>query len=257
MTLHLTLITGSSRGMGAAMALQRLREGHQVVGIARQASRELEAAAAAQGAPGQPAPLLQWRCDLAEPAAATQQLADWLAAQDPAHFASATLINNAGVIASLKPLAALDAAEISRGLRVGLEAVMLLTGAFLHATRDWPVPRKVLNISSGLGRRPQAGSAPYCASKAGMDLFSRCVALEEAARPHGARIVSLAPGVIDTGMQVQLRAADPAQFPEHEMFVKLQAEGRLSSPADAAARVLAYLDRPSFGEQPQADVRDA
>lgn len=248
---HLSIITGASRGMGAAMALQRLREGHSVVGMSRRASDQLEAVAASANAS-----LLQWHCDLAEPAAAAQQLADWLVTQGGSKYASVTLINNAGVITSLKPLSELDAAEISRSLRVGLEAVMLLTGAFLHATRYWQVPRKVLNISSGLGRRPQAGSAPYCASKAGMDLFSRCVAMEEAALPNGARIVSLAPGVIDTDMQVQLRAADPASFPDHEMFVKLHASGQLASPTEAAARVLAYLDRPGFGEQPQADVRD-
>jgi len=97
----------------------------------------------------------------------------------------------------------------------------------------------------------------YCASKAGMDHFSRCVALEEADLPNGARIVSLAPGVIDTDMQSDLRAGDQSQFPERENFVKLKATGALSSPDEAAARVLAYLKRPDFGQQPVADSRDA
>ncbi|HSI58153.1 MAG TPA: SDR family NAD(P)-dependent oxidoreductase [Ideonella sp.] len=248
---HLTILTGASRGMGAAMALQRLREGHHLVGISRQASAELEDAAVAAGAS-----LLQWRSDLAEPASATGQLLAWLASQNPGRYSSATLINNAATLPPLRPLAEIDATEVSRSLRVGLEAAMLLTGAFLRGTRAWAVPRKVLNISSGLGRRPQAGSAAYCAAKAGMDLFSRAVALEEASQPNGARIVSLAPGVIDTDMQTQLRAADPHSFPEHEVFVKLQANGQLSTPAEAAAKVLAYLDRPGFGDKPQADVRD-
>ena len=117
--------------------------------------------------------------------------------------------------------------------------------------------RQVLLISSGLGRRAMAGSASYCAAKAGLDHLARVVALEESGLPHGARIVSLAPGVIDTDMQVQLRSADPALFPERERFVGLQTAGQLDSPAQAAAKVLRYLDRADFGANPVADVRDA
>ena len=68
----------------------------------------------------------------------------------------------------------------------------------------WPLPRKLLLVSSGLGRRAMAGSASYCAAKAGLDHLARAVALEQAALPQGARIVSLAPGVIDTDMQLSL-----------------------------------------------------
>jgi NAD(P)-dependent dehydrogenase (short-subunit alcohol dehydrogenase family) len=115
----------------------------------------------------------------------------------------------------------------------------------------------VLNISSGLGRRAMASQAAYCAAKAGMDHFSRCLALDEAAKPNGVRVCSLAPGVIDTDMQVQLRGADAAAFPERNNFAALKQQGLLASPADAAARVLAWLARPDFGANPVADVRDA
>ena len=101
-----------------------------------------------------------------------------------------------------------------------------------------------------------AAQAPYCAAKAGMDHFTRCSALDEAQHPHGARLVSLAPGVIDTDMQSQLRAGDPAAFPDLERFVELKRQGQLTSPAEAASRVLAWLERPDFGTQPVADVRD-
>ena len=246
----LTVLTGSSRGMGEAMAHQCLQAGHQVLGLARQASAVLTDAAK----PGQ---LTQWQVDLVQAEPVALRLAQWLSQQAPGQFSTVQLINNAGVIATLAPLSQVPHSETVRALRVGLEAAMLLTGSFLAATAQWQSQRKVLNISSGLGRRAMAGSASYCAAKAGMDHFSRAVALEEAAKPNGARIVSLAPGVIATDMQVQLRSADPAQFPDRSAFEQLQANGQLATPEGAARKVLAYLSRPDFGSQPVVDVRDA
>ena len=132
---------------------------------------------------------------------------------------------------------------------------MLLSAAFLAATRGWTVPRRVLNISSGLGRRPMASQAAYCTAKAGMDMFTRCAALDEARRPDGARLCSLAPGVIDTDMQAHLRSANAGDFPDRGRFDALQAQRQLTSPEAAARQVLAYLARPDFGDEPVADVR--
>ena len=242
----LTLITGASRGLGRAVAEQLLARQHQVVSISRQAPQGLSS------------PRLQhWTADLADAAAVADRLQHWLVEQGPDAFAELNLINNAGVISELAPLGEVTAPDLARALRVGLEAPTLLCAAFLRATRDWTVPRKLVLVSSGLGRRAMAGSASYCAAKAGLDHLARAVALEEAARPNGARIVSLAPGVIDTDMQVQLRSADASRFPERERFIGLQAGGLLDSPAQAAAKLLAYLDRADFGSNPVADVRDA
>jgi benzil reductase ((S)-benzoin forming) len=243
MTHPLTIITGASRGMGLAMARQLAAAGHQLLCISRKSNEALDCE--------------QWQQDLARADTAAARLETWLAARDPAQHSSVTLINNAGLIPRIAPLSDIPLADASEALRVDLEAPMLLTSAFLRATAGWQIPRRVLNISSGLGRKAMASQAVYCAAKAGMDHFSRSVALEEAGRPNGARICSLAPGVIDTDMQVRLRDADPARFPDIGTFIGLKDKGVLSSPADAAARVLAYLDRPDFGSNPVADVRDS
>lgn len=252
----LFILTGASRGMGLAMAQQLLRPGAVLLGLSRQPDGALAALATQRRAT-----LLQWPVDLADPAPVADRLGRWLAELDAPSLASATLINNAGVIPRIGPLSDCPAPELANALRVGLEAPLQLTAAFLRATgawvdAGWRGPRKVLNISSGLGRRAMAAQAPYCAAKAGMDHFTRCAALDEAQRPHGAKLVSLAPGVIDTDMQVQLRAGDPAAFPDRERFVELQRQGQLTSPEQAATRVLAWLQRPDFGDQPVADVRD-
>ena len=256
MSEQLFILTGASRGMDLGLAVQLLQPGHTLVCMSGHSRPEL-----ASGAPAG-ATLEQWEVDLAQPAQAAARLRDWLAAQPATRYAGATLINNAGVIPRIAPLSACtsaaDLADQANALRVGLEAPMLLTAAFLGATEGWTqTARKVLNISSGLGRRAIASQAAYCAAKAGMDHFTRSVALDEAAKPHGAKVCSLAPGVIDTDMQVQLRGADPAGFPDVQHFAALKAGGSLSTPQAAAARVLAWLEREDFGSKPVADVREA
>lgn len=223
-----------------------------LTGASRGTSSELEDVARRTGMP-----LAQWPQDLADGAQAAARLRDWLQSQPAGRYAGATLINNAGVVPRIAPLAGSDPADLASALRIGLEAPMQLTAAFLAATRGWGVPRKVLNISSGLGRRPMASQSAYCAAKAGMDHFTRCLALDEARQSGGARVCSLAPGVIDTDMQVHLRGADPGAFPDVQNFAQLKATGMLTSPDEAAARVLAWLARPDFGDAPVADVREA
>jgi NAD(P)-dependent dehydrogenase (short-subunit alcohol dehydrogenase family) len=251
---HLTILTGASRGMGLAMAEQLLQPNHTLLCISRHASPALAALAQAKGAT-----LIQWTEDLAHGAAVSRKLEAWLLAQAAAGltgFASASLINNAGVIPRIAPLSQSDADDLAQALRVGLEAPMQLSAAFLRATESWSSLRKVLNISSGLGRRAMASQAAYCAAKAGMDNFTRCLALDEALKPNGAKVCALAPGVIDTDMQVQLRGANDAPFPDRQGFAGLHQGGHLSSPADAAQKVLAVLARADFGQNPVADVRD-
>ena len=234
--MHLTIVTGSSRGLGAALAQQLAGPGHTVIGIARRANPALQAE--------------QWTLDLADPMPAAERLQAWL--RDHTGWQSATLINNAALLSAPGPLAATDLGELSAALRVGLEAPALLSRVFLAETAGVPT-RRLLNISSGLGRRAMAGSAGYCAVKAGLDHLSRALALEA----PDVGVVSLAPGVIDTDMQVQLRGADPARFPEQTRFQGLKDGGQLQTAEATAASIIQFLQRPDFGKTVVADIRDA
>ena len=140
MTLRpLTILTGASRGMGLAMAQQLLREGHELLCISRKTHDGLACE--------------QWTQDLARPDTAAARLETWLAGRDASQLAAVTLINNAGMIPRIAPLGEIPAADLADAMRVDLEAPLLLTAAFLRATAGWRVPRRILNISSGLGRR--------------------------------------------------------------------------------------------------------
>jgi len=253
MPRHLTLLTGATRGLGAAIALQLLHDpSNLLLCLSRGRNAALQEQAQASGAT-----LEQWPVDLAAPLEAAARVEAWLGAEDAAAFDTATLINNAATLTRVGPLDGVAPDELSRALRVGLEAPLLLGAAFLRASANWRAERRLLNISSGLGRRAMAGQAAYCAIKAGLDHASRAIALDEALKPRGAKVVSLAPGVIDTDMQAQLRAAEASAFPDQALFLQLKSAGRLSAPQDTARQLLAYLARPDFGNQPIADLRDA
>jgi NAD(P)-dependent dehydrogenase (short-subunit alcohol dehydrogenase family) len=246
----LTILTGASRGLGAAIAERLLQGGGVLLTMSRHPDQALDGKATEAGAS-----LEQWTVDLADALPASARLESWLGSRQDS-FSAVTLINNAALAGKAGPIGEGDAPALAAVLRVGLEAPMLLTRAFLRATRAWSIPRRVLNISSGAGKKPLTGTAAYCAVKAGLDHFSRVVALDEAHGPNGAMIVSLAPGVIDTDMQTALRDSDPRAFPDQPVFVEMKTQGRLSSARDAATKVLTFLDRPDFGAHPVADVRD-
>jgi NAD(P)-dependent dehydrogenase (short-subunit alcohol dehydrogenase family) len=246
----LVILTGASRGLGEAIAAQYLAGGAFVLGLSRKASSTLRA--------GGSAGLEQWPADLADPLPLAERLAAWLAAfeQKGGLPAQVRLIHNAALLSDPGNVAEGDPADLAQSLRVGLEAPVALTAAFLRATAHWSASdRRVLFVSSGLGRRAMAGSAAYCAQKAGLDHFARALALEEESRPHGARVASVAPGIVDTDMQRQLRGADLQRFPERVKFDEFHRSGSLDSPATAAAKMIALLERADYGANPVTDVR--
>jgi benzil reductase ((S)-benzoin forming) len=155
-------------------------------------------------------------------------------------FGKAVLVNNAGVVAPVGPLDAVDARELERNIAVNVTAPLLLMRRFLRATASVPL-RRVINISSGAGRRPIFGWSAYCAAKAALDMASRVAALEAQARGQPVHVVSLAPGVIDTPMQAVVRGASVEAFADVERFRKMKEEGVLR-PADDVARDILALE---------------
>ncbi|OZI61223.1 SDR family oxidoreductase [Bordetella genomosp. 11] len=249
MTHSVVVLTGASRGIGAALARQLAKSGTRLITLARRQDAELAAYASAQGAE-----LEQIAVDLSDTAAATA-VAARVAEGLPRDARRYVLINNAGTVAPVSPVDDLnDAAAITQALNLNVIAVMLLTSRFLAATRGLPADRRVLNISSGAGRNPTAGWGVYCATKAALDMYTRVARQEEDA--HGAKFVSLAPGVVDTDMQGVIRSSDPAAFPALPRFKDLHAGGKLAAPADVAARIAAYLEREDFGTTEIDDIRN-
>jgi benzil reductase ((S)-benzoin forming) len=231
------VLTGHSRGLGAAIAAELAGRGIPVLALARQQG------AAMQG-------VTQVALDLSDTAALCAWLAGGTLEAYLADADTALLINNAGMLQPVGPLTGHDPAEVARAISLNVAAPLMLAAAV--AALD-VAERRVLHVSSGAGRNAYPGWAVYCAGKAALDHHARAAALDQV---DGLRIVSLAPGVIDTDMQAQIRAADVEQFPLRDQFQALKANGALASPEDCAGRLVAFALGAGFGAAAVADLRD-
>ena len=237
------VVTGHSRGLGAAIAAHLLARGARVLGVSRQPNAEL---AARYGDT-----LVEAQLDLADSAAVTRWLEGEAFERFLARTETALLVNNAGIVQPTGPLGSQDAGTIARAVAVNVGAALMMSAAFVTASRA-AGDRRILHISSGAGRNAYAGWSVYCATKAALDHHARAVALD---RTPALRIASVAPGVIDTDMQAEVRATTDDKLPSRGRFVEMKREGRLLSPDQAGRAVTEYLLSDAFVREPVTDVR--
>jgi benzil reductase ((S)-benzoin forming) len=152
-------------------------------------------------------------------------------------------INNAGVLEPIAPLREVPPEAFAAHMRVNVLGVFHGTRAFVRHLRARGGEGVLVNISSGAARNPYAGWSAYCAAKAAVDLMTQCVQLEEG--EHGLRAYAVAPGVIDTDMQEQIRACTPERFPSVERFREMKRTGHFNTPAFVAREILAVAFDPS------------
>ena len=231
------IVTGHTRGLGAAIAAELVKRGVAVLGLARSRADANDIA--------------QAELDMADPAA----LQAWLAGESLRDFlkdsTQALLVNNAGVVTPVGPLAAQDPAQVLRAVSLNVAAPLALAAAFVQAAPQ--AERRILHVSSGAGRSAYPGWSVYCATKAALDLHARAIGLDGDAK---VKACSLAPGVIDTDMQATIRATPDADFPLRQRFVDLKETGTLVSPADCARALVDYLLAARFGAEPVDDLRN-
>lgn len=236
------IVTGHSKGLGAALVAELLARGARVLGVSRTAVAPV-------------AGLEQVAADLADPqavaglAAPGSVLWRFLAVADDGPL---LLVNNAGMVEPVGPLGTLAPEMVARAVALNVTAPLILADAFVAAT-EGAADRRILHISSGAARKPYAGWSVYGATKAALDHHARAVA--EDARP-GLRVGSVAPGVVDTDMQAALRALPDGVFVHRHRFVGLKERGELLSPGQSAARLIDHLLSPDYGAAVVADIRD-
>ncbi len=179
--------------------------------------------------------------DLSLPVQAGRAIASLLSNSNPGEYERLILINNAGVLPPAGKTGTLNNKEIEQNIQTNLAAPLILSNVFLHWAGTAPQPKLILNISSGAGRFPIISWGAYCASKAGLDMFSKVIAEE---KRTDLQVISAAPGIIETDMQKIIRTLTPDQFPPVENFIAYKSSGVLKSPENAAKEILNIVKNP-------------
>jgi benzil reductase ((S)-benzoin forming) len=238
------ILTGHTRGIGAAMAQQLLSRGIPVLGLARKRNEALVQHHADT--------FTQIELDLADNAA----LAKWLQGDSLSRFVehadTVLLINNAGMLQPVGPIEGQDVGAIANAVSLNVGAPLMLAAA-VAAANTQASDRRIVHISSGAARNAYPGWSIYCATKAALDHHARAAALDQ---NRALRICSVAPGVVDTDMQAEIRGSAIEHFPMRARFEELKSSGKLSTPEESAKKVIDYALSDAFGQVPVADVRE-
>lgn len=221
-------ITGTSRGIGKALAEELLkRDNVHVTGIARHNTirndhfRIISADLSGLGGIN---------------SIGFPQLAD---------AEKIVLVNNAGSLGEVGYVGQLSEENFNAVFSLNLMAPAALTNEFLRKYGNQKVPIIIANISSGAAKNPIDGWSAYCASKAGLEMFSRVLAEELAiSAQKNIRVFSIAPGVVDTGMQDQIRTSKSENFSRIQQFLDYKSSGQLADPLLIAQKLLIIFDCP-------------
>ena len=203
----LILITGVTRGLGRAMALEFIQRGHTVLGCGR-SEKQIKLLRMAHGAPHDFYPV-----DVAN----DEAVKSWASVLLTSHGAPDLVLNNAGVMNRNASLWEIDAREFSEVVDVNLKGTANVIRNFVPAM----LARKtgvIVNFSSGWGRSADAEGAPYCASKWAIEGLTQALAQE---LPTGMAAVALNPGIINTDMLRSTFAGAAAGYPSPEEWVKI------------------------------------
>ncbi|MBL7885059.1 MAG: SDR family NAD(P)-dependent oxidoreductase [Bacteroidia bacterium] len=226
-------ITGTSRGIGKAFAEHLLSiPGNNVIGISRQKTIEH-------------ANYRHFYLDLTDITAVSK-----FKFELHANAKKIYLINNAGALGFIKPMGKLNADTITKNYTLNLIAPSILINEFINCYDSTDTEKVIVNISSGAGRKPIDGWAVYCASKAGLDMLSQVVDAEQKIRNNkpqesihkGFKIFSIAPGVVDTEMQMEIRKASKEDFSRIEDFISYKLKNELSEPKIVSQKYFKVLN---------------
>jgi len=233
------IITGASSGIGLALARHAAGAGAVVATVSR---RE--------------APGTHLAADLSDPGA-WQGVVGWMAdlvvahsGHDVAFFHCAATLDPIGFAGEV------DASAYTAQVLLDSAAPQVLGAGFLAAVAGLAEGAVLVLVSSGAAVHVYPGWSAYGAGKAAVDQWVRTVGAEQEARGGRVRVVSVAPGVVDTAMQEAIRETDPARFPGRDRFVRLRAGGALRRPEDVAAELWSLAGRRDLPNGAVGDLAD-
>lgn len=240
-TMRYVIVTGTSQGLGEAIATQLLEENTQLICISRRQNEKLLEKAKQKGIS-----FIFHAIDLQDVHHLETHFETIFSSIEEKSVSSIHLINNAGTLTPIKPIEKSESELLITNVHINLIAPMILTSSFMKYTKNWKVDKRVINISSGAGQKPYFGWGAYCTTKAGLNMFTQCIATEEAEKEYPIKTIAFAPGVVDTNMQQQIRQTEKEDFTNLDRFIALKEEGKLLSPEYVAKAVVHLLETQDF-----------
>ncbi|MCX6310685.1 MAG: SDR family NAD(P)-dependent oxidoreductase [Bacteroidetes bacterium] len=233
-------ITGTSRGIGNAIATQLLANPkNQVTGLSRTNSISHERFSFVEMDLSDETSVKNWNFP------------------ELKNAEKICLVNNAGIIGAIYHAGKLEADDIAKAYQVNLVAPTVLTNSFLKKYSSISVKQIIINVSSGAGKNPIDGWSVYCATKAGLDMFTRTLAeeLKIADKKH-IYAFAVAPGVVDTSMQEEIRKSSSNDFSRIQTFIDYKNSHQLANPILIAEKYLSILELPEQFKDVIFSVKD-
>lgn len=241
------IITGSSRGIGEAIAIKYLKEGYRVFGISRTRTELSITYPAFTHVEADLSRLVEIRRAWLE----IKKFLDKMQGLDEVQF-----IHNAGTLGPVNQVGQGTRGEVHlHALQVNVVSALDLCERFVEEFQDFEGEKKLILISSGAGKKPYPGWGSYCVSKASLDMFARVIAAEQTGRSKPIQVASIAPGVVDTKMQTEIRQSSAEHFPNVQRFLDLKANEQLWQPEFVARKFFEYVQSQAFGNETLADLR--
>ncbi|MGH2721292.1 MAG: SDR family NAD(P)-dependent oxidoreductase [Actinomycetota bacterium] len=220
-------ISGASGGIGQALARTVPWSGARVIGISR------------SPAPG----IAHLAADLADPAswpAVGESFRRELAGFDGD---LAIFIHAAGTLDPIGFAGEVPSDAYATNVLLNSASPQVLGHLFVAAVREAGVQGRLVVLTSGAAKSVYPGWSSYGAAKAAVDQWVRDVGAEQDLRGGRTHVLAIAPGTVDTGMQEELRATSPEDFPGRQKFVDLHAGGKLADPDTVARDLWAVLEQ--------------
>lgn len=166
------------------------------------------------------------------------------------------MINNAGTLRPVMRVEDIESDKVLDNYKVNVLAPMVMTKTMINALKDVECEKKIVNISSGAAVNPVSGWSAYCSAKAGLNMLSEVVHLEQKDVPQGVKSVTFRPGVIDTDMQQEIRSSDAKDFKDVERFKDLKKNNELLKADDVANAIYKLVSSEDFGKDNHYAVQD-